>query len=433
MTEAPPRRLKSRRKDVEEPAPADETKQQRCNNVQTLRDNGIGSLFHFTDESNLDSISKHGLLTWKKLGEQQIPAKMNSSDLSHRLDEKAGLADFVRLSFCKKHPMMYIALKNKRISKPVVLEIRLEVVSRPGVLFCAINAASTAAKASDDPTVIHFETVRARSQRSLRESERRYFQGEVLVPAWIPPHLIKIPKSDAFTEPLELHSSLVGCTLSCEIGGDNAPKPFSTTTKPFSTTKQLLTVLSVAAGGGTSTPKPLVSLRKVHSARIGKSNQETFAAPKALKTRRVFRWSNLQKTQEERKQKLASLVDPDHVLTWEQFGLGLDLSTKKRKEELETPTYGCEMPLSVRASCLECREVGGMMNCEQHMRGCGAPIWVCCGLNCARLLCLDHMSACYCASFKLGVGGVAARESAKARDRASIRERDERERQLEWC
>ena len=68
----------------------------------------------------------------------------------------------------------------------------------------------------------------------------------------------------------------------------------------------------------------------------------------------MFRWSNLQKTQEERKQKLASLVDPDHVLTWEQFGLGLDLSKEKRKEELETPTYGCEMPLSVRASCLEC-------------------------------------------------------------------------------
>ena len=83
--------------------------------------------------------------------------------------------------------MMYLALKDQRISRAVVLEIKLEVVSRPGVLFCDINAASTVAKASDDPTVIHFETVRANSQHSLRASERRFFQGEVLVPGWIPP------------------------------------------------------------------------------------------------------------------------------------------------------------------------------------------------------------------------------------------------------
>ena len=62
----------------------------RRNNVRTLRDNGIETLFHFTDESNLESISKRGLLTWKKLGEQQVPARMNSSELSHHLDVKAG-------------------------------------------------------------------------------------------------------------------------------------------------------------------------------------------------------------------------------------------------------------------------------------------------------------------------------------------------------
>jgi hypothetical protein len=121
-------------------------------------------------------------------------------------------------------------------------------------VFFFVNAASTAAKVSDDPSVIHFEAVKASSLRELAVNEQRFFQGEVLVPDWIPPHLIKIPKVDAFTKPLELRGSLpdpnlVGCTLSGnEIGAKDSTfssiKP-SSTTKPFSTpSNQLLTVAS---------------------------------------------------------------------------------------------------------------------------------------------------------------------------------------------
>jgi hypothetical protein len=92
-----------------------------------------------------------------------------------------GLADFVRLSFCKNHPMMHVA-NEKRISTAVVLEIKLETVSRPGVLLCALNAAAKAAKASTNPLVVRFDVVKARSQRDVTESERRFYQGEVLVP-----------------------------------------------------------------------------------------------------------------------------------------------------------------------------------------------------------------------------------------------------------
>jgi hypothetical protein len=171
---------------------------EQVNNVKTLRDNSIKSLFHFTDVSNLDSIRENGLLTWKKLDERKISSKMNSSELSHKLDTNKGLVDFVRLSFCKKHPMMYTALKEKRISTPVVLEIKLEVVSRPGVLFCESNATAKAAKASESPRVIRFEVVQAPSQLHVHVSQRPFYQGEVLVPDCIPPHLIKIPNVDAF-------------------------------------------------------------------------------------------------------------------------------------------------------------------------------------------------------------------------------------------
>ena len=172
--------------------------------------------------SNLESIRKNGLLTWKKLDELKIDAKMNSSELSH-------LADFVRLSFCKKHPMMYIALREGRISVPVVLEIKLEVVSRPGVLFCAINAAAKASKASESPHVVRFDVVKAPSQGAVAGNR---FIREVLIPEWVPPHLIKIPIVDAFTNRLELRgrlpdSDLVESALKGECEGYSRlqPKP----------------------------------------------------------------------------------------------------------------------------------------------------------------------------------------------------------------
>ena len=135
--------------------------------------------------------------------------------------------------------MMYVALKEKRISTPVVLEIKLEVVSRPGVLFCAVNAARNAAKASEFPRAIRFEVVKAQSQYDVDESLRPFYQGEVLVPGWIPPHLIKIQKVDAFLGPLELRgrsltdleidgrlpaATLVECSTRCEVG-DRVPEP----------------------------------------------------------------------------------------------------------------------------------------------------------------------------------------------------------------
>ena len=56
--------------------------------------------------------------------------------------------------------MMFKALKEARISRPVILEMKLEVVSRPGVLFYERNAAATGVHTSASPKVIHFEVVK---------------------------------------------------------------------------------------------------------------------------------------------------------------------------------------------------------------------------------------------------------------------------------
>jgi len=88
-------------------------------NIVTIRNHGIRCLYHFTDSSNLPSIKHSGLMSASELLQQSIPARMNSDETSRKLDTAAGLKNFVRLSFCARNPMMYVAKKEGRISNPV--------------------------------------------------------------------------------------------------------------------------------------------------------------------------------------------------------------------------------------------------------------------------------------------------------------------------
>ena len=142
---------------------------------------------------------------------------MNSSSLSHRLDANKGLAEYVRLSFCQKHPMMFKALKDERITRPVILEIKLEIVSRPGILFCERNAAANDAQPSGNPNVIHYEVVK-KQYSAMSKKDKRFYQGEVLVPGNVPPHLIRFPKVDAFNKPLsEIKSMSASTSANCSM------------------------------------------------------------------------------------------------------------------------------------------------------------------------------------------------------------------------
>ena len=73
-------------------------------------------------------IRKFGLMSAAVLVKKAIPSKMNSDELSRNLDAKAGLEDYVRLSFCSNNPMMHVARKEKRISNPVLLRIERRFV-----------------------------------------------------------------------------------------------------------------------------------------------------------------------------------------------------------------------------------------------------------------------------------------------------------------
>lgn len=95
-----------------------------------LDEHRITKLYHFTDRDNLESIIKNGgLYSWMDCERKGIKInKPGGCELSRSLDRKDNLQDFVRVSFTTQHPMMYVAMKEGRISNPVILEIDPEVI-----------------------------------------------------------------------------------------------------------------------------------------------------------------------------------------------------------------------------------------------------------------------------------------------------------------
>lgn len=65
--------------------------------------------------------------------------------------------------------MQFVAKRAGRISGVVTLCVKLEVVSRPGVLFSDVNANSRDVKISQTPDDVRFEVVKA--ENSFRVPE----------------------------------------------------------------------------------------------------------------------------------------------------------------------------------------------------------------------------------------------------------------------
>jgi len=161
-----------------------------------LQRKGIKHLYHFTDEANLNSIIENeGLFSWSSCNSQNIKIpKPGGSNLSRQLDERAGLENFVRLSFTPDHPMMYAAISDGRIQNPVVLEIDYEVVFLKESKFSDKNAARTQVNVGqtfEDFAKIRFDILTSNDYLNSSETDRPYFQAEVLVKEKIPIGYIK--------------------------------------------------------------------------------------------------------------------------------------------------------------------------------------------------------------------------------------------------
>ena len=100
------------------------------------------NLYHFTDRRNIPSIKRHGgLLSWSYCEKHKIDIpNPGGGNLSRKLDEMRNLQDYVRLSFTTEHPMMYVAMKDERISNPVILRIDPSVVYLQHTMYADMNA-----------------------------------------------------------------------------------------------------------------------------------------------------------------------------------------------------------------------------------------------------------------------------------------------------
>lgn len=161
-----------------------------------LDQHGIKKLYHFTDRENLESIIKNGgLYSWMDCDKKGIKIpKPGGDDLSRSLDKKDNLQDFVRVSFTTQHPMMYVAMKEGRISNPVILEIDSEIIFWADTKYADSNATRNDAhvgRSLEDFKQIHFKSVKVRKHFDLPDEEQPFFQAEVLVKNFIPLEYIK--------------------------------------------------------------------------------------------------------------------------------------------------------------------------------------------------------------------------------------------------
>jgi chemotaxis protein histidine kinase CheA len=158
---------------------------------QVLQQNGITTLYHFTDRANIKSIKENGgLYSWHYCDRKGIKIPYQGGGaLSRDLDMRYNLQDYVRASFTRNHPMRFVAENEGRIQNAVNLEISLEVCYFQETRFANMNATKTGHSQGENLVNlqnIHFGTVKQPNHFDLDESEKPYFQAEVLVKTWIP-------------------------------------------------------------------------------------------------------------------------------------------------------------------------------------------------------------------------------------------------------
>lgn len=166
----------------------------------------ITTLYHFTDRENLESIIKNGgLYSWADCEQKGISiSKPGGSMDSRNLDKRDNLQNFVRVSFVREHPMMYVAMNDGRISNPVVLEIDPEVIYCQDSLYADRNATKNGAlvgSSIDDFSQLHFNSFKAKKHFDLDADEQKFYQAEVLVKNHIPLQFIKNIGNFGFTIP----------------------------------------------------------------------------------------------------------------------------------------------------------------------------------------------------------------------------------------
>jgi len=158
---------------------------------RVLTENNISTLYHFTAKENIQSIKEHGALySWQYSETNHIVIPQAGGDgLSRSLDRRHGVQNYVRLSFTRNHPMMYLLQTRGRLGNTVVLEIDPEVVFWKDTKFANKNATRNDVNIGstlEDFNRIRFNIVKQQNHFDLAEEDKPFYQAEVLVLEKIP-------------------------------------------------------------------------------------------------------------------------------------------------------------------------------------------------------------------------------------------------------
>lgn len=159
-----------------------------------LTKNNINTLYHFTDKSNLKSIKRHGALySWHYclINNIKIPVP-GGNQLSRDLDTAKEIQNYVRASFTRSHPMMHVP--QSRAQNCVILEIEPEVIYWNNSKYANKNAVRNdvhIGSTLNDFRQIKFKIVKLRNHFGLNETDKPYYQGEILILEKIPAEFIR--------------------------------------------------------------------------------------------------------------------------------------------------------------------------------------------------------------------------------------------------
>ena len=160
--------------------------------MRILKENGVVYLYHFTDRRNLESIRKHGgLFSWQTCLNKGISIPYAGGDGNSRLlDRRHRLQDYVRLSLCDDHPMMW-RLKQMGYDL-VLLKIKIDAAVLRDTLFSDMNATDNQHShggSLQDLKKIRFSAAKRRYVRK-DDSDFKYHQTEVMVKTFLPAEYI---------------------------------------------------------------------------------------------------------------------------------------------------------------------------------------------------------------------------------------------------
>lgn len=159
---------------------------------------GIDGIWHFTDQSNLQSIIDNGgllsLAEAKRRG-IAIPAP-GGNEWSHDADRINGVDSYVHLAFLDDHPMLFHTRNDGRTPNPVWLKININILDVCGVRYTADVSNKTgipllspdAAREEIDLEVMF--TYMDWKDPEIRQRRNLALRSEILIPCSIPIDMI---------------------------------------------------------------------------------------------------------------------------------------------------------------------------------------------------------------------------------------------------